>query len=520
MNKRYFGRVIFVLFAVLLALSFAVTPVAAEETHSTVSEYGYIDDGYIPPASDQDIGTTPPSHYVLGGNQLPPLQNQGDYGTCWAFAVTASAASGLMMKGVPYVNFSEHQLAYFTYHRDNITNMTPIAGLGGLKGDSIVADYSQALPDYPNYMGMGGDQKITTFTLASWTGLVNEESAPYHEVDTNKGLPTNLAIGADTYILTNAIWMNIQEDRSDIKKMVQTKGAASVEINVSDIYTNYGGEWPALYCDDGSYADHTVALIGWDDNFAASNFNSPPAGNGAWLIQNSWGECPESYMWVSYYDQAMEGAYFYDMIPADTYEKNYQYDGGALLNVTCYPGYSRIAMANVFTASGSDRIDAVSFFTSNSDVKYEIAIYTDLTDAADPTSGSLRTRQPGSLQFAGYTTVPLTRPVELIEGQSFSVIVELSKDYLTDGEEVWIVIDTDTSGSWSYSQTYAEPGQSFTSSDGGMYWYDLSEDGSTNARVKAFTNSYVPSAVTQAPAPVCGVIAGLLAAGVLLRRKE
>lgn len=31
-----------------------------------------------------------------------------------------------MMKGLPYVNFSKHQLAYFTYHRDNITNMTEV----------------------------------------------------------------------------------------------------------------------------------------------------------------------------------------------------------------------------------------------------------------------------------------------------------------------------------------------------------------------------------------------------------
>ncbi|HJK79069.1 MAG TPA: lectin like domain-containing protein [Methanocorpusculum sp.] len=500
MNKRYFGTVIFVSFAVLLMLLFAVTPVAADESLSTVSEYGYIDDGYIPPDSDQDIGTVVPglslpAEYLL--NQNLPLQHQGTYGTCWAFAATTSASSNLMMKGFSYVNFSKHQLAYFTYHRDNITNMTPIAGLEGLKGDKIIPNYSRALKKYPNYMGLGGFQTTVTFTLASWTGLVNEEDAPYHEVDTNKGLPTSLAIDADTYILANAAWVNIQ-DRPEIKYMLQTRGAAAVEINVSTTYMNYSDNknWPALYCGDGFDSDHAVTLIGWDDNFDKSNFNSSnqlPTGNGAWLIQNSWGESFASYIWVSYYDRALREAYFYDMIPADTYKKNYQYDGGALHNVTCYPGCSRISMANVFTASGSDRIDAVSFFTNNSDVKYEIEIYTDLTDDAVPTSGSLKTHQPGSLQFAGYATVPLTEPVELIKGQKFSVVIILSKEFLKEGEELEIVVDT-TSGTHKdsfHSETYAEPGQSFSRSDG-TPWWDLSEDHSTNVRVKAFTNFYTP----------------------------
>lgn len=82
--------------------------------------------------------------------------------------------------------------------------MTPIAGLEGLKGDTIIPNYSYALPDHPDYMDLGGYQKIATFTLASWTELADEKSAPYREVDANKGLPMNLAIEADTYVLTNA----------------------------------------------------------------------------------------------------------------------------------------------------------------------------------------------------------------------------------------------------------------------------------------------------------------------------
>lgn len=496
MNKRYFGTAIFVSFAVLMMLLFAVTPAAADESLSTVSEYGYIDDGYIPPDSDQDIGTVVPglslpAEYLL--NQNLPLQHQGTYGTCWAFAATTAAASDLMTKGFPYVNFSKHQFAYFTYQRDDITNMTPIAGLEGLKGDRIIPNYNRALAEHPNYMGLGGYQTTATFTLASWTGLADETSAPYSDVDTNRGLPTSLAVDADTYILANAAWMNMQ-DRQEIKYMLYTQGAAAVEINVSEIYRIPCSDGcPALYCNDDVPANHAVTLIGWNDNFAASNFNNNPGEDGAWLIQNSWGICDESYIWVSYCDKALCEAYFYDMVPKETYEKNYQYDGGASRNVRCYSGSSNAAMANVFTASGSDRIDAVSFFTNNSDVNYGIAIHTGLTDASDPTSGTLRTYQSGKRQFAGYATIPLTEPVELIEGQTFSVVIILSKESRKTGEELWIVVDT-TSGTPEdsfRSETYAEPGQSFSSSDGAS-WYDLSSDNQTNVRVKAFTNSYTP----------------------------
>lgn len=561
-------------------LLFAVAPAAADETLSTVSEYGYIDDGYIPPDSDQDIDTVAPglslpAAYILDQNL--PLQQQGTYGTCWAFAATTSASSNLMKMGFPYVNFSKHQLAYFTYERDDITNMTPIAGLEGLKGDRIIPNYNRALADHPNYMGLGGYQTTATFTLASWTGLADETSAPYSDVNTDRGLPTSLAVDADTYILTNVAWMNMQ-DRQEIKYMLYTQGAAAVEINVSEEYRTPSIDGSlALYCNDDFPANHAVTLIGWDDNFAASNFYNNPAENGAWLIQNSWGICDESYIWVSYCDKALREAYFYDVVPKETYGKNYQYDGGSSHNVRCYSGSSSVAMANVFTASGSDRIDAVSFFTNNSDVDYGIAVYTDLTDASDPTSGIPRTYQSGKLQFAGYATIPLTEPVELIEDQTFSVVIILSKDSRKAGEELWIVVDTTsgTSAGSFRSETYAEPGQSFSSSDG-VRWYDLSQDYSTNVRVKAFTNPYVPASSgnaikeppvptrdehtsgwyqdedgtnawnffaeaidddmtqypkwagvstapptrAQTPAPVCGVLAGLLAAGVLLRRKE
>ena len=60
-----------------------------------------------------------------------------------------------------------------------------------------------------------------------------------------------------------------------------------------------GDQWnPTAYWKPSTYAyyyngtagtNHLVAVVGWDDSFPASNFSTTPAGNGAWLVKNSWG---------------------------------------------------------------------------------------------------------------------------------------------------------------------------------------------------------------------------------------
>lgn len=45
-------------------------------------------------------------------------------------------------------------------------------------------------------------------------------------------------------------------------------------------------------------------IIGWDDNYSRSNFNTPLEGDGAFICQNSWGDGfgENGIFYVSYYD--------------------------------------------------------------------------------------------------------------------------------------------------------------------------------------------------------------------------
>ena len=47
--------------------------------------------------------------------------------------------------------------------------------------------------------------------------------------------------------------------------------------------------WAQNYDGAMTVAPHGVCIVGWDDDYAASNFSTLPPGNGAWIVKNSYG---------------------------------------------------------------------------------------------------------------------------------------------------------------------------------------------------------------------------------------
>ena len=46
--------------------------------------------------------------------------------------------------------------------------------------------------------------------------------------------------------------------------------------------------------------NHSVTVVGWDDNYNETDFRYKPANNGAWLVKGSWGadQDNDSFYWV------------------------------------------------------------------------------------------------------------------------------------------------------------------------------------------------------------------------------
>ena len=79
--------------------------------------------------------------------------------------------------------------------------------------------------------------------------------------------------------------------------------------------------------------------------------------------------------------------------------------------------------ANVYTAEGNENLEAVGFYATGPDTEYEVYVITGVREME-----SLEDRRPaasGTLEDAGYYTVPLKRAVRLNQGGRFAVAVKI-----------------------------------------------------------------------------------------------
>ncbi|WP_034475294.1 InlB B-repeat-containing protein [Butyrivibrio proteoclasticus] len=436
-------------------------------------------------------GNTSPSNYITPN--LPLLRDQNPYGACWAFATMALAEINLMNNGsgMPDADLSEAHLAYFTYR----TETDP---LGGTEGDVTYVNATKLL-DY------GGRIDWALATLARWIGAADETKADYDDAGTlNNGgsLSRDLAYDDIAHVVNyykEPIEKNDSEIaaslHSNLKEMISRYGAIGIDFfaysSMSAAYdtSTYNVDTNAYYNQDYHKSNHAVTIVGWDDSFSKDNFVVTPPGDGAFLVRNSWmtgtGTNEDynyaGYFWMSYYEKTL-GAYAYaaEFEPADTYDNNYEYDGGAKYGAT----YAE-KVANVFTAHAQDgnyseEIDAIAFYTPASNVNYTIDIYEDLADPDDPESGARIVSENGRTEYAGYHTITFSEGAVLKAGTLFSVVISLEKN----GKAVGIGTEID----FDYGTVQIQPGQSFFSN--GDSWLDKEDyyaDG--NISIKVFTNN-------------------------------
>lgn len=441
----------------------------------------------------------------LRGASLPIRYDARDYGyvtsvkdqqdnTCWAYSAVSMAESDLISGKTPVegsvltadtADFSEDHLIYSFYHMEEDP-------LGNTTGDK-----TEALGWYRD---VGGNHIFTTFGLAGGKGLVGEQKAA--DVDWESETVDMSGFTGEVY-MKNAYWINLKQNASLVKQQIMQHGSAAISMYYAAYYMQK--EHAAYYNDVTSSVNHAVAIVGWDDSYSADHFKVNPGADGAWLAKNSYGTSAEDdgYFWISYQDKALVSstakAFIFDFETADDYEYIYQHDGsaGAYMDSgagdTGYRVASGAAIANVFTVpldteTGYQRLEAVSAALFAVSVDYSIQIYKNPVDLQNPASGTPMLSDPitGKTSFVGYYTIPLEEKVILTAGDTFSVVITLSK---SNGKEISFFVDkTYTNANWISFVNAVDSGESFAYWAGG--WTDLAESGAT-ARIKAFTSDYL-----------------------------
>ncbi len=406
--------------------------------------------------------------------QITGVRNQGARNSCWAHSILASAESYLLAKE-NNADLSEWHLVYMSYWNDDT-----------FEPDGLGIIYDQ-----------GGWDFLGINTLSQWFGPVYEADVPYEteqfETMTDDELLEIRSKAAyhlqDAYLATNFEETQTNDcaiSRDVLKSLVWSGHALSVSYFADSKYTNE--ETGAYYCDYEINANHAVTLAGWDDSYSRENFNEDyrPEHDGAWLIKNSWG--PDfgkaGYYWISYEDKSMTDFCCAFLEPADNYDDIYSLDTlGWELSVAAGEKPSNTSyMSNLFTAEKDTAVCAASFYTTDNKAKYEITVYTDLKNPADPTSGTPSAITTGVETFAGYHTVDLLSAVPVDKGETFSIVIRLENPknlypiateaytdlHITDADETVI-----SYSSFAYDTLTANcgEGESFISADG-KTWTD------------------------------------------------
>ena len=242
----------------------------------------------------------------------------------------------------------------------------------------------------------------------------------------------------------------------------------------------------AQYTFERADANHAVCIVGYDDDYPASNFThdvfamvkdesgtyviakdaegnpivdpdataaSTPPGNGAWIVKNSWGSetdqttddlgnvvnngtygVPDEngkatgYFYLSYYDKTISQpetmTFSPDLLEAAGDFEVLQHDYmAAQSGFYITPATADVtSSANVFEAPQDLAIKAVSTRTSEENQRVTFAIYELKDGATEPTDGTMLYRTSRNFEYAGFHRLDLDWALEVKAGKKIAVI--------------------------------------------------------------------------------------------------
>ena len=300
-----------------------------------------------------------------------------------------------------------------------------------------------------NY-GDGGDDSMSAGYYAAWRGPVLEKEDPYSlkdkgdKVDVINGLKPVKHVQGIAFLPERKSPL----DNDIIKEHIMKYGAVTAAMwkgtpqTFGKFYNQdkYAWYYPYTYMNKEGNA-HEVSIIGWDDSFSKENFAIKPAGDGAFIARNTkgplWGREDRrsnmgGYFYISYYDMMLGtklggnvGCSSFTRVDSTTnYDNIYQYD--VLGYTKSLDSNSREAsFANVFSIDKghNERLSAVSFYTLNENVRYEIWINDGFNEISS--LSKLTKLAEGSIRLPGYHTIDLPKERDLFNNKKVAIVVKL-----------------------------------------------------------------------------------------------
>ena len=360
-----------------------------------------------------------PSYYNLSNisnkSYVSPVKNQGSLGTCWAFATLENAESFLMVtKNEEYSSnseqFSVRQLDYAAS-----TN-----GIFNYENPNAIASLSE-----------GGNFLYAISIMSKGLSLVDESVMPYnesleqkkmHEIFnySNSRYEVNSSVELPSFGKLSVSFVNDCLTEVDSDSCLDEKNEALYQEYLKTIKNgimNYGGIYLGAYdptgtCgllnSDGNYVlnpntscfpvgnnssakeAHAMQIIGWDDNYnyeycrvnqayhSASSEECKSRtiikGQGAFILQNSWGEEHTAHPYLTYesiMDNYVSFGYITSLSPMQDRNWDNVYSLGQVIGNILL---KKISSSFINDFNNNEQIKKIKFQASLPNQTYKISI--------------------------------------------------------------------------------------------------------------------------------------------------
>lgn len=469
-EMKGFGRAVCIITAAAMSAVSLPTAVFAEETDNsaitvrnvifTNGGLGYRIDGVEdicdrtekPAAfSARRAASLPEKFDPRENSAVTAVKDQSTTAICWAFASLSCIEQNLILKGYENasVDFSEASLAY-------------------------VSAFADSASDSP--FDTGGNWINAAVSLSIGKGLCYDDYEPLIPDDFDEMVISDYKTDVCEYQPKSI--QRIDGSIGTVKNKILECGAVTVNYWVDDEYMSKdGNNYFDPQTDKHSDANHSVSVIGWDDNYSRENFreNARPQSDGAWLVKGSWGAFNQDggYYWISYEEAELCDWCAYDM---EERSDNTYYHADSTDSMVYMDMPDGLYAANVFTAESDECLNRIGFLNicKAQALDYTATVYTSVSDSSPV--GAKEISVNGTISGDGFYTVDLPKAVRLEKGEKFSVVICFE--------------DSDNEGGFvaeSLNVSHASSGESYYSVDG-IGWTDVTDDDSVCANV--YINAY------------------------------
>ena len=315
-------------------------------------------------------------------NWTSPVRNQGNMGSCWTFGNIGALESALLRYANITADFSENNM------------------------QNTMLKYSKY---GSTFIYEGGTSYDAVAYLSNWLGVSPSVYDTYDQL----GKISQLIETPEDIRVYDVLVIPKNSSIDLIKEGIINYGALAISYRAEHTQAYFNTSTSAQYYYGNQSSNHRVCVVGWDDNYSRDNFVTPPPGDGAFIIKNSWGTDwgDKGYFYISYYDTSLArdaDTVGYIIRNNITYDMNYQNDmGGELIlnkSITLYK--------TKFIAEKDDLIAAIGTYMPNGS-KYQLWIYL---------NGIELYNQKGTSDFNGYATIPLDLYIQIKKGDEFEVV--------------------------------------------------------------------------------------------------